>query len=326
VLGMGEVGFVTRVLAGRLGSAWCYASPSEQAVAPGQVTPEVLERTYRFRSVSPGTALYGVMGNPIMHSKSPAIHNRGFDETGIDAVYVPFQVPDLEGFWAAADVLDVRGLSVTVPYKTAVLGPNVEPDEAVRLVGACNTLVRRPGLPQWKGLNTDVEGFLTPLRTALGGSIPPGLRATVIGAGGAARSVVYALRTAGVRVLVLNRTRQTGQALAAAFGADSAGLDEAGIHASEGGADLIVQTTSVGMTPHDADDPAPGLRFTGRELVYELVYAPAQTPFVRRALAAGCRVVYGRQMLLAQAALQFQAFTGVPYPPALLAELERSFN
>ena len=326
VLGMGEVGFATRVLAGRLGSAWCYASPTAQAVAPGQVTPEVLEQTYRFRSVTPSTAVYGVMGNPVMHSKSPAIHNRGFEHAGIDAVYVPFQVPDVEDFWSVADALDVRGLSVTVPHKTAVLGPRVRPDEAVRAVGACNTLVREPGLPWWQGFNTDIEGFLTPLRAALGGGIPAGLRATVIGAGGAARSVVYALRTAGVRVLVLNRTRQTGQALAAAFGADSAGLDEAGIHASEGGADLIVQTTSVGMTPRDGEDPIPGLRFSGREVVYELVYAPAVTPFMARALAAGCRVVYGRQMLLAQAALQFTAFTGVSYPRGLLEELERELD
>ncbi|HET6452461.1 MAG TPA: type I 3-dehydroquinate dehydratase [Spirochaetia bacterium] len=324
VLGMGDIGFATRVLAGRLGSAWCYASPTEEAVAPGHVTPRTLEETYRFRSVGPSTALYGVVGNPVMHSKSPWIHNRAFDETGLDAVYVPLQVPDIDSLWGIADRLEVRGLSVTVPHKKAVLGSHVRPDESVRAVGACNTLVRASGQGAWTGLNTDVPGFLAPLSAALGGSIPAGLRATVIGAGGAARSVVYGLRGAGAKVLVLNRTPEAGRTLTTDLGGESAGLDQEGIRAGEA-ADLIVQTTSVGMRPHDADDPVPGLRFTGRELVYELVYAPAQTPFVRRALAAGCRVVYGRQMLLAQAALQFQAFTGVPYPPALLEELERGF-
>ncbi len=322
VLGMGDVGFPTRVLAGRLGSAWCYASPTNEAVAPGQVTPETLEETYRFRSVTPATAVYGVIGNPVLHSRSPMIHNRGFDAAGIDAVYVPFQVPDLDGFWPAADALHIRGLSVTVPHKTSVIGPLVDPDEEVKAIGACNTLVRSAGSGRWTGTNTDEEGFLEPLRAALGGRIPTGLRATVIGAGGASRSVVRGLRRCGAQVLVLNRTREKAAALARAFESAFAGLDAEGLRAAEDHSDLIVQTTSAGMTPHEEEDPAPGLQFDGHELVYELVYAPRETTFLRRALRAGCRLVHGRQMLLAQAALQFRLFTGASYPVALLRELE----
>ena len=218
LLGMGDIGFPTRVLAPRLGSSWCYASPTDTAVAPGQVTPVSLEELYRFRSIGPSTAVLGVIGNPVMHSRSPLIHNRGLAALGIDAVYLPFHVPDLDGFWKVADALRVRGLSVTVPHKQAVLGPMVKGDENVRRVGACNTLVRTGVGGSWSGTNTDGEGFLAPLRAAFGGAIPPGLGATVIGAGGAARAVVAALNGAGARVLVLNRTVEHARSLAAEFG------------------------------------------------------------------------------------------------------------
>ena len=326
VLGMGDIGFPSRVLAPFFGTSWCYASATAQSVAPGQVTPAALEEVYRYRAISASTAIYGVIGSPVMHSRSPLIHNRGFAALGIDAVYLPFQVPDLEGFWKAADVLHVRGLSVTAPHKEAVLGRNVLTDGEVKAVGACNTLTRPSGKGRWNGTNTDAEGFLGPLRALFGGTIPSGLGATVIGAGGAARSVVAALKSVGARVLVLNRTVERARALAEQFKVRAAGIDEGGVGASRDHADLIVQTTSVGMAPHEDADPVPGLGFGGREIVYELVYAPEKTPLVRRALSAGCRVLYGRQMLVAQALRQFHLFTGAEYPPAIAEKLSRGFD
>ena len=314
ILGMGEVGFPTRVLASKLGSAWCYAAPAAEAAAPGDLAFPALEEVYRFRSIGAETRVFGVIGNPVMHSRSPLIHNRGFWALGIDAVYLPFQVPDLQEFWKVADSLRIRGLSVTVPHKTAVLGPGVKGDEGVRAAGACNTLFRAADSGPWSGANTDMEGFLAPLRAAFGGKVPRGLGATVIGAGGAARSVVAALRSAEARVLVLNRTADRARQLAQAFDADFGGLDAAGIEAAAAFADLIVQTTSAGMPPQGEVDPVPALPLSGRQTVYELVYAPAVTPLVRRARAAGCRVIYGRQMLLAQALRQFLLFTGAEYP------------
>ena len=320
ILGMGEVGFPTRVLASKLGSAWCYASPTAEAAAPGQVTPPALDEVYRFRAIGPQTRVFGVIGNPVMHSRSPLIHNRGFAALGIDAVYLPFHVPDLQEFWKVADSLGIRGLSVTVPHKTTVLEFGVEGDADVRAIGACNTLTRASASGRWIGANTDMEGFLAPLRHALGGKIPPGLRATVIGAGGAARSVVAALASVEARVLVLNRTLDRARRLAEAFHADFAGLDPAGARAAEH-TDLVVQTTSAGMAPQQGVDPAPGLQFTGREIVYELVYAPARTPIVQRASAAGCRIIPGWQMLLAQARRQFLLFTGAEYPSEVMEAL-----
>jgi 3-dehydroquinate dehydratase/shikimate dehydrogenase len=318
VLGMGDIGFPTRVLAPLLGSSWCYASPTDNAVAPGHVTPTMLEEVYRYRSLTASTSVTGIIGNPVMHSRSPRIHNRGFTARGIDAVYVPFQVPDLAGFWRVADALKVTGLSVTAPHKEAVLRGPVHGDENVRAIGACNTLLRAAGRGGWNATNTDGEGFLAPLRAAFGGHLPSGLGVTVIGAGGAARSVVAALTAAGARVLVLNRTPDKARTLAKSFAAQAAGLDERGLEESKGHADLIVQTTSAGMAPHEDQDPAPGLKFIAGQVVYELVYEPDETVFVRRALAAGSRIIYGRQMLMAQAMHQFKLFTGLDYPPELV--------
>ena len=141
LLGMGDFGFPTRVLASRLGSFLCYTSPARAIVAPGQVDPDTLGSLYRFRGIGPSTAVYGVIGNPVMHSRSPRIHNRGFQSLGLDAVYLPFLVDDVDAFWEVADALDIRGLSVTAPHKQAVLARVSHTDSVVRATGACNTRV-----------------------------------------------------------------------------------------------------------------------------------------------------------------------------------------
>ena len=156
--------------------------------------------------------------------------------------------------------------------------------------------------------------------------MPPGLGATVIGAGGAARAVVHALVGSGARVLVLNRTVERGRGLAGAHGVSHAGLDENGFHLAEQFRDLVVQTTSVGMAPADQGDPAPEYRFREGQVVYELVYAPGMTTFLQRARGAGCRIVQGRQMLIAQAMEQFRLFTGMAYPPHLREEMEAGLD
>jgi 3-dehydroquinate dehydratase/shikimate dehydrogenase len=137
----------------------------------------------------------------------------------------------------------------------------------------------------------------------------------VIGAGGASRAVVHALVSSGARVLVLNRTAPKAELLAREFKVLSASL-ESGFKLMEGYNDLIVQATKVGMSPQEDADPLPAYQFTGRETVFDLVYVPQTTVFLQRALAAGCRVITGEQMLLAQAFEQFRFFTGSDYPEA----------
>jgi 3-dehydroquinate dehydratase/shikimate dehydrogenase len=315
ILGIGDPGFPSRVLASRLGSTLCYTGAASSPATPGQIDPRSLSEVYRFRAIGPTTEVFGVIGDPIMHSRSPRIHNVGLALRGLDAVYLPFLVDDLEPFWAVADSLGIRGLSVTAPHKQAVAAHLAARDALVDAVGACNTMTRPGPFGGWTGTNTDVDGFLRPLRAALVDAPLRGLAATVIGAGGAARAVVHALAREGARVLVLNRSPARGRALASDFGAESAGLDEEGYARAAGYADIVVQSTSAGMEPETGVDPAPGLAFSGREIVYELVYAPAATRFLSRARAAGCRTIPGMRMLLAQAAEQFRLFTGSELPP-----------
>lgn len=337
LVGMGDAGLPTRVLATRLESMICYSSEGSTA-APGQTDPATLEELYRFHRISMSTKVFGVIGNPVMHSLSPIIHNRAFSELDVDAVYLPFLVDDLGAFLEAAEMLGVAGLSVTVPHKESVLPLLASRDPIVERVGACNTLVRRDG--GWFGANTDVEGFLMPLRETLAGraasgagglSAEPreplslkGLRASILGAGGASRAVAYALAASGAEVLILNRSPDRAREVALRFGARWAGLDRAGLDLMREGSDLIVQTTSAGVGSQEGEDPAPGYRFSGREIAYELIYVPRTTPFLARATEAGCTVIPGIRMLLGQATGQFRLFTDKEYPADLLAELGKT--
>ncbi len=338
LVGMGEAGFATRVLAARIGSSLCYASPADgPAAAPGHVDPRVLAGLYRFKSIGASTAVFGVAGNPVGHSLSPVIHNRGFAALGIDAVYVPFRVDELAPFLEAARLLGVRGLSITVPHKEAVLGHLASFDPVVARLGACNTMVAAPGaLPRsamqtnaapvgWHGTNTDAEGFLAALRPVL--PELSGKRAVVIGAGGAARAIVHGLAESGCDVLVANRTPGRARELAERFAARWAPLDPAAIEADR--PSLIVQATSAGMasggvaaaTAGAPEDPLPGYRFRGDEVVFDVVYSPRVTPFLARATAAGCTAVPGLRMLIEQARGQFRLFAGREYPRELAEEL-----
>ena len=323
VLGMGEYGFPTRVLAPRLGFYLTFVSPPGHSAAPGHIDPATMADVYRYRDVSRGTAVFAVIGNPVMHSRSPDYHNRRFSDDGLDAVYVPIQVDRIEDFWTVAQSLEILGVSVTIPHKQAVLLRLAQTDRDVRTTRACNTLVRLPltetkplgsqlgSSLRWAGFNTDIAGFLSPLRTITGRKVA-GMRASVIGAGGAARAVCAALRSEGAGVCVLNRTLERADALKHEFDlAASGGLDAGGMDLLRLYSDIIVQTTSVGMEPLEDDDPIPEFSFAGHEIVYDIVYTPEITKMLGRARRAGCPIVTGRTMFEKQAEAQYTLFSGV---------------
>lgn len=312
LLGTGDFGFATRILTARTGSCLTFAPADGEGgeAAAARTDPAALCQLYRYPRIGPQTAVFGVIGNPVMHTRSPHIHNRGFRLCGLDAVYLPFLVDSVPAFLRLADLLGIRGVSVTIPHKQEVMAHLVSRDAAVSAVGACNTLVRRD--QGWTGLNTDAPGFLRPLLDA--GFNRAAGRATVIGAGGAARSVVYALRALGMPLLVLNRSPERARDLARDFGCEWGGLDAAGLARIDDFADLIVQTTSCGMSPQVDEDPIASRQLRGSEWVYDLVYSPPQTRLLRRAAACGCRTVAGGRMLIAQAIEQFRAFCGQDYP------------
>jgi 3-dehydroquinate dehydratase/shikimate dehydrogenase len=317
LIGMGERGLFSRILAAKLGNflAYCSVEGTQQA-APGHLDPRVLVDLYRFRKQNRETFVCGVIGNPIAHSRSPEFHNRGYEVLGLNGVYIPFLVDAVPAFFRLAEMLDLRGFSVTMPHKRSVLSHLDERDPSLQQIGACNTVVRRRG--GWYGTNTDVSGFLAPLQAKAPELVRADTRATVIGAGGGARSVVYALSSLGIRPLILNRTPDKARALAAAFGCQWGGLDSGGISLMEGNADLIVQATGAGMEPNVDADPLPEYRFSGSEVVYDLVYKPLMTVFLERARQAGCRIVSGLDMLFSQGAAQFKYYTGREFPREVL--------
>jgi len=309
LLGMGEYGFPTRVLPGVLGNYLTFASAPGEAAAPGHVSPEELVTRYRLPGQTSATRVFAVIGNPIAHSKSPHYHNRRFAEDGIDACYVPVLVDEVDAFFALCEALPVSGFSVTIPHKVAVMPYLTELGEDVRAAEACNTVVRSAS--GWRGINTDVIGFLAPLDEVLSRPLA-GCPVLVIGAGGAARGIVYALLSRGADVYLWNRTTARAEALAEDLGR----LTGSSVDVLSGDGrtapdelppvEVVVNTTSVGM--HGDGDPAPWYEFAGHEIVYDVVYTPPETPLLARATGAGCRVITGDRMFAAQAAAQYELY------------------
>lgn len=306
VIGMGRFGVPTRILAAHLGNYLTFCSLGARSAAPGHLDPDAMVDLYRFRSIHAGTRVLGVVGAPVSHSRSPQIHNPALAAAGIDAVYVPIELDDLAELDRLARLLPLDGCSVTIPHKGGAARMS-DASETVRRVGACNTLVRTPN--GWRGENTDAHGFLAPLRR----TAPAPRRAAVIGAGGAARAVVFALRSLGAELLILNRTAERARALAQEHGARSARLDSSGLAQIPAFSELIVQTTSMGL-PGNPGDPLASYEFGGHEMVYDLVYGDGLTPMLQRARDAGCAIIDGGQMLAEQAYEQFRLFTGRPFP------------
>ncbi len=256
--------------------------------------------------IDTGTCLFGVFGDPVAHSLSPAIHNQAFARTGINAVYLAFRVQDLTSAMAGVRALPLAGVSITLPHKVAVMDHLDEVDPEARAMGAVNTVVNRGG--HLVGYNTDAWGALKALRER--GMTPAGKTAAVLGAGGAARAIGYGLVNKGARVLIVNRGAEKGQALARSLGAEFYPLSEFGKLTP----DLVINTTSVGMAP-DSDamvvDPS-GL--DPAVVVMDIVYNPVETAFLRSARRAGCQVVDGLAMFVHQGARQFELWTGRKAP------------
>jgi adenylyltransferase/sulfurtransferase len=304
---LGPTGTSGRILASRLGADFTYASlDSSRSTGPGQIALDELLDLYRFRSISAGTAVYGIVGARALETLSPAMHNRLFERLGKDAVYVPFQETDLRAFVSGARALGVAGVSVTIPFKEAILGYLDEIDPLAAAIGAVNTVVVREG--RWKGYNTDRGGVLEPLEKL--GALR-GKKALLIGAGGAARAAAHALIEKGASVLILARTEPRAAALAAAVGAASGPLSRL---ASESW-DVLLNAT-----PASPDPPA----IPGDSIVFDMVTVPEETSLLRKAREAGASTVSGLEMLAAQAALQAKLWISEEPEPAELLGYARS--
>jgi 3-dehydroquinate dehydratase/shikimate dehydrogenase len=313
IIGMGDYGVCTRILYKKVGSMLTFASEDE--IAPGQLSAKTLKLLYRADQVNARTNVYGIIGNPVLHTSSPSIHNPGFDAIHYNAIYVPFLVDKVRAFFKLAELIKIHGFSVTVPHKRDVLPYLGKITREVKQIGACNTVTRIQGM--WKGTNTDYYGFLSPIETAISkGEIKSAL---IIGAGGAARAVAWALRNHHVKVTIANRTLSKAKLLASETMSNYIELEK--IKTLQDSVDLVVQTTVVGMSPNDNEDILEDFEFVKPCFVYDLVYKPKYTKLLKRAQESGCTVINGSTMLLEQGKLQFESFTGYHFPHWVEVEL-----
>jgi 3-dehydroquinate dehydratase/shikimate dehydrogenase len=302
LIAMGPRGTHTRVLAARLRNRWTYAG---EGVAPGQLPADRLLEEFRFRRISPDAALYGVVGAPVSHSLSPAMHNAGFAHAGLTATYLALEARDADDFITFARAMGLRGASITAPLKVDMLNRVDECDPLATRVGAINTLIIRDG--RWIGTNTDLAGFVTPLK---GRMALRGTRAAVLGAGGAARAVAMALKGEGARVRICARRADQAREVAAQLRVLAGPFPP-----RPGTWDVLVNATSSGSQAGDVN-PMAGMRLDG-EIVFDLTYSPEVTPLIAQAREAGCWTIGGIEMLIGQAERQFELWTGEAPPPGL---------
>jgi len=324
LVAIGHYGVYSRILAEQFGSLLSYTSPAAEkdavSAAPGQLDPEALARIYRFRNITAATKIYGIAGYPLTFTGNPLFFNSVFEMENIDAVYLPFPADSITACMELAKELGIEGLSVTSPYKEAVIPFLDEQTQEIQNTGICNTLNRRE--QGWVGANTESKAFSDSLAEFFGKQNFRRVRATIIGAGAVAKSVAFELHRLGVKALVLNRTVRKARALALPHKFAWNGLDRQGIELMGKYCDLIIQTTPAGTGENGFGDPVEHYAFTGREKVMDLVYRQNITPFLRRAADAGCQIQNGRDMFTRQAKYQYSQFVGREFPEHLLPKVQ----
>jgi 3-dehydroquinate dehydratase/shikimate dehydrogenase len=311
----GPVGAWTRLVAPRLGAPVIYGALGEIPGAPGQISLRRLREDFGLPALPPVQKLFGVVGNPVLHSLSPRLHNTAYRELGLPFLYLPFHVESFGDFWlevieggALEQIgMPLRGLSVTTPYKEAALAVAAAPSPRAELIGAANTLVN----PQevWEAESTDPEGVVLPLQAR--GIDLATRRAAVVGVGGAGRAAAEGLAVAGAQVTLVNRNPENGERAAGLLKLPFIPLAEFEPSAF----DLIVHATALGRSE---DDPLPFSvdRLRPGTVVVDLVYKNEPTPLLHAAAARGLIVVDGREVLVHQALGQFRWMTGREMPLA----------
>jgi 3-dehydroquinate dehydratase/shikimate dehydrogenase len=288
VICMGERGAFGRVLGPVMGNRVNYARGQEE-VAPGQLSVEELKKIYGYSKLNSETRVYGLVGEEVERSCGHIHHNRVFRERAVNAVYVKMAVrkEELREFFVLVREMGVEGLSVTMPFKEAVIPFLDEVGEKPRKMGAVNTIVRREG--RLVGMNTDGDGALDPLEKW--GRVA-GKRVVILGAGGAARAIAFEAHTRGAEVWVLGRTMERAKEVGEAVGCRAGHLSEIPTDY-----DILINATPARM-PIEKELMVPG------RVVMDIVSSPKETEFLLAAKERGCQVVYGEEMFVAQAKAQ----------------------
>ncbi len=256
------------------------------------------------------TRVYGLLGRPVAHSLSPAMHNAAFRELGLNAIYVAFEVSDLARAVAGLRGLQIPGVSVTIPLKEEIIPLLDELDPQAARIGAVNTVVNRAG--HLVGHNTDWLGALMALEEQ---TQITGKRFLILGAGGAARAIAFAVLEKGGQAAITDVDQDKALALSRQLGAAAVAADNLGKHPAE----VLINATPVGMEPKSGDIPLDPNLLAGYRVVMDIVYKPLDTRLLQEAKARGCQVIDGLRMLIHQGAAQFELWTGRPAPVDIMA-------
>lgn len=266
--------------------------------------------TDRLPNINGKTRVYGILGQPVAHSLSPAMHNAAFREMGLNAVYVAFPVTDLAQAVAGLRGLDIGGASVTIPFKEEIMALLDEIDPQAARMGAVNTVVNRGG--GLVGSNTDWQGARAALeeKTEIAGK-----RCLILGAGGAARAIAFAIQEQGGKVAVTDLDTAKALALSRQLWVEVVAPD----YLDQYSAEILINATPVGMEPQSDNIPLDPELLSRYQVVMDIVYRPLETRLLREARSRGCRVIDGLRMLIHQGAAQFELWTGRPAPVEVMA-------
>src|SRR5438105_3646085 len=302
---MGEQGIISRVLGVRAGSVFTFASATVgQETGPGQVTAQELRSTYRIEQVDAATRVYGVAGDPVTHSLSPAIMNAALRRENVNGVYVALHAKTLKDLLACVRDKTIHRLSIAMPYKEAILKYLDNMDSHTTKIGACNTVVRAQDGKLY-GFNTDASGVIRPLEQRI---TVENAKILVLGAGGAARAAVFGLKERGAEVYILNRS--IGAARKLAHRARARTVKRADLKKLT--FDVIINATPVGMG-NTRESPLNENEINAR-YVFDMIYDPPETRLMKLAKERGAQVIPGIEMFVHQAARQFEIWTGKPAP------------
>jgi 3-dehydroquinate dehydratase/shikimate dehydrogenase len=311
---MGEAGVATRILGPSRGGFLTYgALDAASATAPGQIDARDLRSLFRVQSIGERTQLLGLLGRPVSHSLSPHVHNAAFKALDVDAVYMPFDVGDSGEFMRRMVhprtrelEWNLRGLSVTAPHKSAVIEYLDRVEPTAREMGAVNTVVIEGD--ELLGYNTDAAASIRPLSGVIE---LRQARVALVGSGGASRALLWGLRSCGARTTLFARDVARAQQAAEKFGAEVRPLGDESFESF----DLVVNATPLGTRGAcEHETPATAAQLRGARVVYDLVYNPTGTRLLREAREAGCVTIGGLSMFIAQAAAQFELWTGKKAP------------
>lgn len=323
VLAMGAYGQASRVAAGAFGAHLTFASAGVgRESAPGQVTTERLRKMFKFEKVTKSTRLYGIIGNPVTQSMSPALHNAAMGHMGVDGLYMYLPVVnDVARFIREMCTLGFSGFSVTIPHKLEAMKAADHVDETARKIGAINTIVRRDD-GKLEAYNTDWMAAIGAIEDMLPSRSMLGTRVVCLGAGGAGRALAFGALEKGARqVIVVNRSIDRAAELVAELGKDRASVMSIDELSNVADFDVLINSTSVGMHPR-LGMPVPEHVLRSKPLVFDAVYNPLQTELLKKAGEYGCVHVSGFEMFVRQGAEQFRLWhPGVEPPMQLIRQV-----